>query len=133
MADSTGSDYDTWGASYGLSSGSEGDDLDGDGLSNFEEYAFGLQPDSASSVNPISQQPDKSTGQFKYTRRATPDVTGVTYTYESSLNLSDWPDFTPDVPPTSNGASPVEEITVTVPSALLDNPKLFIRVKAVKP
>ena len=34
--------------------GSEGGDLDNDGLTNFEEYAFGLIPDSGSSVNPIS-------------------------------------------------------------------------------
>jgi autotransporter-associated beta strand protein len=128
----SGSDYNAWGAPYGLSEGSEGGDLDGDGLTNFEEYAFGLIPNSGASVNPISQQLNKGTGTFKYTRRATPASTGVTYTYESSTTLSGtWPGFTP-VLESSNNATPIEEITVTVPASLLAEPKLFLRVKAVK-
>jgi hypothetical protein len=57
----------------------------------------------------------------------------VSYSYESSTTLSGtWPGFTP-VAEDSNNASPVEEITVTVPTSLLAEPKLFLRVKAVKP
>jgi hypothetical protein len=125
-------DYLTWANGYSPAVGLPGADDDGDGVSNFEEYAFGLNPKSGSSANPISQQLNKSTGQFKYTRRATPTSTGVTYSYESSTTLSGtWPGFTP-VSESSNNATPVEEITVTVPAELLSNPKLFIRVKAVK-
>ena len=126
------SDYATWaGASgYNLSGGPTGDD-DGDGMSNFAEYAFGLNPKSASSVNPISQPLNKSTGLFKYTRRATPATSGLTYSYEWSATLSgDWQAFTPAVNPVSNLATPVEEVSVQVPAALLANPKLFLRVKA---
>ena len=120
-------------AAYGLTAGSEGGDLDGDGLTNFQEYAFGLIPNSGASVNPITAQLDKSTGQFKYTRRATPVTTGVGYTYESSTTLSGtWSGFTP-VSAVSNNATPVEEITVTVPPGLLTEPKLFIRVRAEQP
>jgi autotransporter-associated beta strand protein len=126
-----GSDYDTWAgpSGYNLAGGPDVDD-DGDGLSNFEEYAFGLNPTSGASVNPISQQLDKTTGLFKYTRRATPLTTGVTYSYESSTTLGGWPGFAPDST-VSNNATPVEEITVKVPNALLANPSLFVRVKAV--
>jgi hypothetical protein len=108
-------------------------DDDGDGMSNFHEYAFGLDPKSASSVNPISQPLHQATGTFKYTRRATPQTTGVSYSYESSTTLSGtWPSFTP-TSEVSNNATPVEEMTVTVPASLLLEPKLFLRVKAQNP
>ncbi|MEI6607317.1 MAG: hypothetical protein WCP35_18550, partial [Verrucomicrobiota bacterium] len=124
------SGYATWASGYNLSGGPTGDD-DGDGMSNFAEYAFGLNPKSAASVNPISQPLDKSSGLFKYTRHATPATSGLTYSYEWSATLNgDWQAFTPAVAPTSNSATPVEEITVEVPAALLANPKLFLRVKA---
>ena len=124
------SDFDVWAAGYNLSGGRTGDD-DGDGLSNFAEYAFGLNPESAASVNPITQPIDKSSGLFKYTRRATPATTGLTYSYEWTTTLNgDWQAFTPAVDSTSNNATPVEEVTVQVPAALLANPRLFLRVKA---
>ena len=64
---------------------------------------------------------------FKY--RRTKD-SGLTYIYQSSTTLSDlWDAFTPDSA-VSNNATPVEEITVTVPAALLTGTKLFLRVKA---
>ncbi|MCX6873841.1 MAG: hypothetical protein NTW21_08535, partial [Verrucomicrobia bacterium] len=44
-------------------------DLDGDGLSNFQEYAFGLNPTSGTSVNPVTDTSAlHSAGQFSYTR-----------------------------------------------------------------
>lgn len=125
------SDYDIWAGSTGYNlSGGPNDDDDGDGLSNFKEYAFGLNPTTGASVNPISQQLDKTSGLFKYTRRATPETTGLTYTYEWSATLgNDWLPFTPASEGTNSG-SPVEEITVGVPGLLLDNSTLFLRVKA---
>ena len=102
-------------------------DPDGDGMNNQQEFAFGLDPRHGSSVNPITQPLNRSTGIFKYTR--TKD-SGLTYTYQSSTTLRvPWDDFTPDSE-VSDHATPVEEITVTVPSSLLANSKLFLRVKA---
>ena len=85
------SDYNTWGAPYGLALGSEGGDSDGDGVKNQAEYAFGLIPNSGSSVNPITVQLDKTTGNFSYTRRATPVSTGLTYTVWTSETSSPGP------------------------------------------
>jgi hypothetical protein len=126
-----GSDYDSWKSTNNVTGGPNDDD-DGDGVKNFNEYAFGLDPKSGSSANPISSALDKATGIFKYTRRKQ-SLTGVAYTYESSTTLvGTWPAFTPDSA-TSNNGDPVEEITVGVPNALLANPAFFIRVKAVQP
>ena len=84
------SDYNTWGAPYGLTAGSEGLDLDGDGVKNQAEYAFGLIPNSGASVNPITSPLNKTTGKFSYTRRATPASTGLTYTVWTSVDLVTW-------------------------------------------
>jgi autotransporter-associated beta strand protein len=123
-------DYDTWKTANSVTGGPAADD-DGDGVKNFDEYAFGLNPKSGASANPVSSPLNKTTGIFKYTRRKQ-SLTGLAYTYESSTTLAGaWPSFTPDSV-TSNGGDPVEEITVAVPNALLANPALFIRVKAVR-
>ena len=129
----SGGDFQTWADGFGLVGGAADDD-DRDGKSNFDEYAFGLNPTSGSSVDPISQQLDKGTGIFKYTRRATPATTGLTYTYEWSTSLTGtWNTFTPVTsPPASDDATPVETITIQVPAAQLAQPALFVRVRALQ-
>lgn len=122
------SDYAAWAGADGfnLVGGADGDD-DGDGLSNFEEYAFGLNPTSSASASPVTA-PNKATGTFTYTRRKQA-LTGLNYNYESSTTLTDWPSFVPSVADLSNNGDPVETITVTLPESLLAEPKLFLRVK----
>ena len=125
------SDYDTWAGTFtGFTDTAPGSDPDGDGLTNFEEYAFGLNPTSGSSVSPVTA-PNKATGTFTYTRRKQ-SLTGLTYTYQSSATLGGWVSFTP-VSEISNNGDPVETITVTIPAALLGGNKLFLRVEAQKP
>ena len=62
-------------------------DPDGDGQTNLQEFAFGLDPTTGSSVDPITRQLDKATGIFKYKR--TKD-SGLTYKVYYSSNLSGW-------------------------------------------
>jgi fibronectin-binding autotransporter adhesin len=125
-----GSDYDTWAAGYLPADVSDpAADNDGDGLTNQQEYAFGLNPTSGASANPITQQLDKTTGMFQYTRRATPATTKLTYSVLTSSNLVAW---TPDVGAAESftTSGDVQTVTFTVSPALLTAPRLFVRVAA---
>ncbi|MCB1131448.1 MAG: autotransporter-associated beta strand repeat-containing protein, partial [Verrucomicrobiae bacterium] len=126
------SDYDTWHTGFTFAPGADttpGGDADNDSMLNRDEYAFGLEPDSGSSVNPIVVPFNKSTGLFSYTRRK-PSLTGLSYSYRYSTTLDGaWTLFTPDSTSSDSG-DPVETIEVDVPDALLSNPRLFIRVEA---
>ncbi|MGJ8697757.1 MAG: hypothetical protein ACSHYF_15680 [Verrucomicrobiaceae bacterium] len=123
-------DYGLWASAEGFNLiGDMTDDDDNDGLSNHEEYIFGLNPTDASSVNPYLTKLDKVFGDLTFTRRNTSLYsTGLTYTYEYSTTLAD--DFTPFIPDEidSDAGDPVEEITITVPAELLINETLFVRV-----
>ncbi|MCX6873316.1 MAG: immunoglobulin domain-containing protein [Verrucomicrobia bacterium] len=106
-------------------------DPDGDGMNNQQEFAFGLDPRFGSSVNPLTQQLNQATGTFKYTRTK---ASGLSYVYQYSTTLSEpWDAFESETPlPDSVSISDtVEEVTVTVPAALLNaNSRLFVRVAA---
>lgn len=83
-----------------------------------------------SPVSPVGA-PNKSAGTFTYSRRKQ-SLTGLTYRYQSSTTLAGWNTFTP-VSEASNNGDPVETITVTLPAALLAEPKLFLRAEAAEP
>jgi hypothetical protein len=124
-------DYANWSGASGFNlTGGPQDDEDHDGLDNFTEYAFGLNPTSASSATPITI-PDRSTASFTYTRRK-PSLTGLEYTCQSSTTLGGWTDFPEPVSESSDNGNPVETITVTIPATLLAVDTLFLRVEAAK-
>jgi autotransporter-associated beta strand protein len=126
-----GSDYDDWVTANGVT-GAENDDDDNDGLTNFEEYAFGLDPTGGSSVNPITAPLDKTTGAFSYTRRLQ-SLTGLTYSVWTSTDLATWTEDTgATTSQTVTGTvGDVETVQATIPGALpLTAPKLFIQVRA---
>ena len=68
-----------------------------------------------------------------YMRRNT-SLSGATFAYQWSATLQDgdWTTFTP-VDVTTNSGSPVEEVTITLDAALLNNPALFVRIVATTP
>jgi hypothetical protein len=124
-------DYDTWAQSFTPTIGLPAADDDNDGLSNLEEYAFGLLPDSGASVNPIAVPLDKATGSFSYTRRDA-TLTPLSYSVWFSTDLSAWTEDTNAIEdvPVLNGQ--VETVPVTL-SELPGDPlpdKLFIHVRA---
>ncbi|MCF7731041.1 MAG: hypothetical protein K9N23_05110 [Akkermansiaceae bacterium] len=100
-------------------------DPDIDGKTNQEEFAFGLDPTTGSSVNPITQQ--LAGGVFKYTR--TKD-SGFTYKVYYSTDLAGW---ALDASATQSPAAAVggiETVTVTLAAAAPSNGRLFVRVEA---
>ena len=123
-----GTDYDSWKTANGVTGG-ENDDDDNDGLTNFEEYAFGLDPTGGSSVNPITVPLDKTTGTFSYTRRLQ-SLTDLTYTVWTSVDLATWTKDDGAVEGSTSLNGEVETVPVTISPSLLANPKLFIQVRA---
>jgi fibronectin-binding autotransporter adhesin len=124
----TATDYDTWKSANGVTGG-ENDDDDSDGLTNHEEYAFGLDPTGGSEVNAIIVPFNKTNGTLSYTRR-TQSLTGLTYTVWYSTDLSGWTEDTTAVQGMPSVSGEVETVPVTLTGTLLTNPKLFIQVRA---
>lgn len=125
--------FSTWiNTNYpGLSDKTPAGDPDGDGLDNFHEFAFGLNPGSGSSVNSITVQPDKTTGIFQYTRLS-PAASGLIYKVMTSGDLAEWEeDVAATASQTVTGTSGgVQTVTVTLSPALPGETKLFVRVIA---
>ena len=103
-------------------------DLDKDGLTNFQEFAFGLIPNSGSSVNPITIQLSKATGEFTYQRLA---ASGLTYTIWTSSDLATWIEDTGAVQTTHRaGANQSVLVALSATPKPLTASKTFVRVKA---
>lgn len=125
----TATPYELWANSFDPPIGLPAEDDDNDGLTNQEEFAFGLIPNSGASVNAITVPLDKATGTFSYTRRTT---SGLTYSVWFSENLVGWTED-PDAgegTPVPNGDNETVEVTL---SSLPGDPlpaKLFIQVRA---
>jgi autotransporter-associated beta strand protein len=127
-----GTPYNDWAESFlpGNDVSNPDDDNDKDGLTNQQEFAFGLNPVSASSVNPILVQLDKTHGTFTYQRRA---GTGLTYRILTSATLAadSWTEdeaATQNQVATANGSN--ETVLVTLSGAPLSATRLFVRVAA---
>lgn len=125
-------DYSSWAATFGpgFTDTAADSDPDSDGLSNQQEYAFGLNPISGSSVNPISVSLDKATGLFTYTRRD-PALTGLSYTVETSLNLTTWPPDQGAIQNVISTSDDVQTVQVTLSAGFpLPESRFFVRVSA---
>ena len=126
------SPYATWAAGPFANAFTDTDpahDPDGDGLSNQREFAFGLDPTTGKSCNPITSPLSKSTLTFSYTRYA---ASKLSYTVWTSTDLQGWTKVLPaDMienagTPNTAGVAKVA-VTLTSPTA---GDKLFVRVQA---
>ena len=124
-------DYQIWAAGWpGADLDDPGADLDGDLLSNDAERIWGFDPTDAASQGPIVELLGPA-GSFRYTRRD-PALTGLSYTVWTSPDLQTWSEdtgalqeTTPDTP-----APDIETVEVTLSPTLLDEARLFFRVRA---
>ena len=121
-------DYAGWAAFHGITGGQVGDH-DHDGLTNFAEYAFGLDPTNGASAQPVISMPNPNTGNFTYTRRRT-SLSGLAHTVWTSSSLSGWTKDTGAIQSIVSSSGDVETVQVTLSSSLLTNPKLFVRIAA---
>ena len=96
-------------------------DFDRDGFSNLVEYALGLDPRVASHADAPTVAASASEWTFTYTRPA--DRSDVTYTVQTSTNLTTWT----DVAATRTANGPTETWRATVP--VTGNPNLVFRLK----
>ena len=123
------SDYDAWAATNHVAGAQSGDD-DGDGLSNFAEYAFGLDPDDTASAQPYTGTFTPGTGTFTYMRRRT-SVTGLAFDIWVSTNLTDWLEDTA----ATQSAAPIpgtenELVEVHLGAAALHADVIFVKINA---
>jgi len=123
-----GSNYDTWAnrtfANGPLTDKNPAHDPDGDGLTNFQEFAFGLDPTAGASCNPVTPLIGN---QFTYTRYKD---SGLNYTVEFSTDLAGWAKAaSTDDGGSTPDANGVQIVTVKVTNEPL-NGKLFVRVRA---
>lgn len=122
------SDYETWKISNNINSGPNEDD-DQDGLSNFAEYAFGLDPANGSSTTPYLTLPNPTDNTLTYSRRKT-SLSGLTYQVWFSTNLTTWEQDTgatqsaTAIPGTDN-----ESVQVTLSAELLNAGRIFVRIQ----
>jgi len=125
-----GSSYTAWASKFPTADLSNpAADYDGDGMTNFQEYAFGLDPTLSTSANPITS-PLTTAGMFAYTRR-NPALTLLNYTVWTTTDLQNWTlDATASQTPNSPSAE-TQTVTVTLTNTSpAPGGKLFVRVQA---
>jgi autotransporter-associated beta strand protein len=120
------SDFDFWAASHNLEGDSLGDD-DHDNLTNFTEYAFGLDPKNSGSSNPYLSYPQSGTGAFTYTRRKT-SLSGLTFKVWRSADLTSWTEDTGAIQSITGTSGDSENVEVTLSPRLHANTSLFVRI-----
>jgi hypothetical protein len=128
------SDYGDWRSQWAFSNLVDPQfDLDGDGMSNEDERIWGLDPTNAMSRNPIISNSDLISGSFSYSRRSQ-TLTDLNYTVWTSTNLKDWTkDAGAQQLPGVTDSNGVQSVETTLTPELLENPSLFIQMRASEP
>jgi hypothetical protein len=104
-------------------------DADHDGVYNFGEYAFGLDPKDGASARPVISPPTPASGTLTYNRRRQ-SLTGLDYSVWYSDDLNSWTRDTGAVESTSTVNGEVETVSVTLSNGLLAGQRLFIQIRA---
>lgn len=120
-------EYVRWSANYpGFDLTDPAADADGDGLTNQQEFAFGQDPTSGASRNPISVPLDPASGTFSYTRGA---ASGLTYAVWTSPDLQTWTRDAGATQAPGISVSGVQTMAVKLTATPVDG-RLFVRITA---
>lgn len=125
------SDYQSWAGNFpGYNLTDPAGDADSDGLTNREEWIWGLDPTRGSSVNASPILVNFTAKSFSYTRRDDA-LTGLDYSIWYSTSFESWLKDagaiqTAGIPNEKN----VETVEFTLSPHLQVQPKLFLRVQA---
>jgi hypothetical protein len=124
-------DYGNWATRWPVANLSDSNaDFDGDGLSNNDERAWGLDPTSGASCNPIRSIPSPGTLTLSYTRRS-PALTGLGHSVWTSPDMLTWAkDNAAIQTPGPADADHVEIVNVTLSITPPPGGKLFVQVRA---
>lgn len=126
-------DFNTWSDTFTFANPAADSlataDPDGDGVTNQQEYAFGLNPTLGSSVNPITVPYNPGAGTFTYTRRL-PSLSKLAYTVQTSTTLASWDTDVTAGQNVTGTAGDIETVVVTLTPALLGAPQRFVRISA---
>lgn len=123
------SDYDTWKTANTVSGGPASDD-DQDGIDNFSEYAFGLDPKSGVSSGPNPSALNPANNTLTYSRRKT-SLTGLGYAVWVSPDLTNWvQDTGASQSATTIPGTDKESVEVALSPGYLNAGRLFVRIQA---
>jgi autotransporter-associated beta strand protein len=125
--------YQSWATTFGggFTNTAPTADPDGDGMTNQQEYAFGLDPTKGSSVDPIVVPLDKANGKFRYTRSVQASNAPLSYKIWTSPDLMNWTQDTGATQTLFGTVGDVQTMQVTLSASTpLTATKLFVRVTA---
>ena len=123
-------DYAVWTATFpGIDLSNPNDDFDRDGLTNNYERLFGLNPTSGASASPFSVPFNPAAGTFSFTRRD-PALARFLHSVWTSTNLMTWTEDVGAVFTPGAMVNEVETVAVKLSASLLNEPKLFLKMRA---
>jgi hypothetical protein len=123
-------DYGAWISRFsGLTDTDPDHDPDHDGMSNRQEYAFGLDPDKGTPASPVAMEAGRI-GHLTYTRRD-PALTGLTYKVFTSTDLASgaWTEDGDAVQSVTSSSGELQTVAVTL-SGARPTDRLFVRIHA---
>lgn len=120
--------YDSWKSANSLIGGPTADE-DGDGSTNFLEFAFGSNP-KASNGSLISIEQTVSDGPTLRFNRRSPEHGGpaMSYWYSQSLSPDSWQEFVPERMDVS-GSGEVQDARAVLPVTLRNQSKSFFQIR----
>ena len=128
----SGTDYDTWANTNGVSDGSPEDDPDGDGIKNILEYVLGGDP-RKSSTEVLPKATIEGTDLVLTYKRSDASETDTTQAGQWSTNLQTWSDVDVTVELVNENGTAPDDIKIRIPLSKAIGGRLYGRLHVSKP